>query len=274
MQTTGVRMRLNRRCAALAAFLRRWSCTAAGAAAICVLLSVAGCVNGVSLNGDEMRAYLEQKYGETFVIESEKPGSSSNPAMLGGDWALAYPLAAPGQLFTVREDPNQPGTFFDERVLAGLSAELAADYRARLVGAFGEDAIIGVTLSSPYSGLLESTDLGIGAESVISGRLDAATSVVLVAVPVDGPIDRGEYASAVYTAWAVAKDTGATRPTLAVWFFSGPRDAAESEMRMLGVPNTVVGYDSISGTAAYVIIDKEAWVESPNDVLQYFDTGR
>ena len=131
-----------------------------------------------------------------------------------------------------------------------------------------------VTLSSPYSGNLEPTDLGVGAARVIADRLDTATSVVLVAVPVSGAIDVEEYADPVYSAWTLAKTTGSTRPTLAVWFYSGSRETAESEMRTLSVPNTVVGRDSISGTVAYVVIDKEAWAESPQDVLQYFDTDR
>ena len=229
-------------------------------------LGIAGCSSIRAGDGDDMLQFLEDKYGEKFVVETLRGGSEIDPSIYGHGGGMVHLESDPSQVFVVVEDPEQPGGFSDERVLADWTRTLMDSVTPEVQGIFGDDAAVGVSIVSPDAFDLIPDEIGVDPRGIMRERLPVSSCVVMVIEPLEPGREPQDYAAELFSLYDVASSAGANSARVRVWFVDAVTDEMVEILRAAGAPNSSIDYRDVPGAIAYGGFESDSGVQSVDDV--------
>lgn len=191
---------------------------------------------GVSSCMDKRQAmlkYVSDKYGEEFVVESYRSGSSITKQTLGGDEMLVHAKDAGDEPFLVWESGRSDPSLLDDRVQARWSKELRDQYGPLAKRTFGDEAVLNAQIGFSGDYALTKQDLSTPVASYVASHPDAHAQFLIV-VPADGEPDPARYAERLVTFSEATKALGAQRTTVALGFGHRGIDYAQA-LRTAGI---------------------------------------
>lgn len=229
-----------------------------------VLIGGTGCMNseGKILN------YLEDKYGEKFVVEHKKEGSILFPKMYGKDKIFAYPEGRPELIFEAGESSTKEEKYNDEYIPAIWGDELTKSLKDDIQSNLPENSIYKVYVNvagSKYN--LDMKDMSI--LDYINEKNKNIRVVLKVAILTPGKPNLEEYSEGVFKAFETIKSLNTTFYGLSVGFVDQSEDISEY-IRTSNV-NNIAWSNIAGGVYGYLIVNQNAGeINSSEELMKYY----
>ncbi|MFF2448933.1 hypothetical protein ACFVSW_17770 [Neobacillus sp. NPDC058068] len=231
---------------------------------IMVMIGGTGCMSseGKILN------YIEDKYGEKFVVEGKKEGSVLFPEMYGKDKIFAYPEGKPELIFEAGESSSKEKKYYDEYIPAIWGDELTRSLKDSLKRSLPQASIYKIYVNvagSKYN--VNMKELSI--INYVKEENKDIRIVLKVAIKSQGKPNLEEYSDGLYKAFEEIKSLNTTFYGLSVGFVDQSEDINEY-VRTSNVNN--LPWSNLAGNVyGYLLVNQNVNdINSPNDLMKYY----
>ncbi|QCJ44173.1 hypothetical protein FAY30_20935 [Bacillus sp. S3] len=216
----------------------------------------------------KMVHYLEDKYGEKFVVEHKKEGSVLFPEMYGKDKIYAYPEGKPELIFEAGESSSKEKQYYDDYIPAIWGGELTKSLQGSLKESLPETSIYKIYVNvagSKYN--LEMKDLPI--LKYINEENKDIRIVLKVAIKTAGKPNTSDYSDGLYKAFDQLKGLNTTFYSFSVGFVD-QSEKIDEYIRTSNVNN--LPWSNIEGKVyGHLQVNQDITdINSPADLMKYY----
>lgn len=209
--------------------------------------------------------YLEDKYGEKFVVEGKKEGSILFPKMYGKDKLFVYPKGKPELIFAAGQSRSDEVNYYDGYISAVWGDELTNSLKEALKGKLPEGSVYRVFVNSSED------DPSMKDMSIYDylKRENKNLMVVLeVAIKTTKEPNLDEYRDGLYQAFEIIKNLQSKYYTLSVGVVDKSEDIQEY-IRTSKVNN--IPWSNLDAKVyGYLVVDDYDDIKSPEELISKY----
>ncbi|EKN71481.1 hypothetical protein BABA_01230 [Neobacillus bataviensis LMG 21833] len=210
--------------------------------------------------------YLEDKYGEKFVVEHKKEGSFLFPEMYGKDKLFVHPEKKPELLFEAGQSRSKEIHYYDGYISAIWGDELTKSLKDELEKQLPKGSIYRVFVNSSEDNARFKDQ---SFYDYIKNENNRLMVVLEVAIRTDGEPNVDEYSAGLYQALEVIKNLHTKYYTLSAGFVDKSEDKMTDYIRTSNVNN--LPWSNLDAQVyGYLLVGERYNIQNPDDLMKNY----